>query len=113
MGLAIYRQIGIILIVQDLTGTIQIFFDNCSSLNQKGKVIIQGDLNAHTNTSDLIMPDAFDEILGVTHNPALPIRNTQDKKIPDRRDKELIDFCKSHEHQKWKKNREFFRPKHM
>ena len=40
------------------------FFDNCSSLDQRGKVLIQGDLNAHINTlSDMIISDEFDEIL--------------------------------------------------
>ena len=74
------------------------FFDNCSSLDQRGKVLIQGDLNAHINTlSDMIIPDEFDEILGITHNPALPIRNSQDRKVADGRGKEVIDFCKSHE----------------
>ena len=73
-------------------------FYNCFSLDQRGKVLIQGDLNAHTNTlSDMIIPDEFDEHLGITHNPALPMRNSQDKKNADTRGKELVDFCKTHE----------------
>ena len=40
------------------------------------------------------MPDGFDEIPGITHNPALSIRKRI--KTADRRGKELIDFCKSH-----------------
>jgi hypothetical protein len=63
-----------------------IFFKNVALFNQKGKVLIQGDLNAHTNTeSDTIIPDKFDELLGVKHNPALPTRNSQDKKGIDER----------------------------
>ena len=75
-----------------------IFFKNCALFNQKGKVLIQGDLNAHTNTeSDTIKPDKFDELLGIKHNPTLPERNSQDKKSIDDRGKELLEFCKSND----------------
>ena len=57
----------------------------------KGKVILQGDLNAHTNNkSDTIIPDKFDKEIGLDLSSA-PQRNSEDSGVTNLRGK---NFCK-------------------
>ena len=64
-------------------------------LPKKGKIIIQGDLNAHTNTgSDTIRPDKFDNI-PIPNLGNIPERNSEDKLPSDHRGKELLELCKA------------------
>ena len=58
---------------------------------KKGYVILQGDLNARTNTNrDFILPDKSDENTEL----GLPIRNSVDKVKMDNRGNEILEICK-------------------
>ena len=67
------------------------------SFQKKGRIILQGDLNAHVGTrEDTIVPDKFD--LGVEEGEiaTLPPRNSEDRSLINARGEELIELCKSH-----------------
>ena len=69
--------------------------------NDKGDILIQGDLNGRTGQKeDFIQPDEFlDELFdGVSTQSSyiLPPRNSEDSKT-NARGEELLDFCKSNE----------------
>ena len=58
---------------------------------KKGYVIIQGDLNARTNTNrDFILPDKSDQNTEL----GLPIRNSVDTVKSDNRGNEILEICK-------------------
>ena len=64
-------------------------------LQEKGEVIIIGDLNARTgNLVDTISPDKSDELFELSFDAPPPQRNSRDIEI-DQRGKDLIDLCKS------------------
>ena len=64
-------------------------------LQDKGMVIIQGDLNARTGgLEDAVTPDKSDEIFEINFRQPPPNRNSQDDKL-DPRGQELLDMCKS------------------
>ena len=61
----------------------------------KGRVLIQGDLNARINTeNDTIEPDKYDERLGISFTD-IPCRNSQDHGEVNVRGVELLNLCKS------------------
>ena len=65
------------------------------SLQEKGEVIIIGDLNARTgNLVDTISSDKSDELFELSFDPPPPPRNSRDNEN-DQRGKDLIDLCKS------------------
>ena len=69
--------------------------ESVGSMQEKGEVIIQGDLNARTgNIEDTILPDKSDEIFEIEIDDPPPKRNSQDHKV-DPRGQELLDMCKS------------------
>ena len=65
------------------------------NLQDKGMVIIQGDLNARTGgLEDTVAPDKSDEMFEINFDKPPPKRNSQDDKV-DPRGQELLDMCKS------------------
>ena len=65
------------------------------SFQKKGRVLIQGDLNARINTeNDTIEPDKYDEKLGISFTH-IPSRNSQDHGEVNVRGAELLNLCKS------------------
>ena len=61
----------------------------------KGNIILQGDLNAHTNNKDdIIITDEFDRDFGV-EIPAVQHRNSEDSSKTDRRGVEFLELCKA------------------
>ena len=69
--------------------------EDIAELQEKGMVIIQGDLNARTGgLEDTVAPDKSDEIFEINFDKPPPKRNSQDEKV-DSRGQELLDMCKS------------------
>ena len=69
--------------------------ENIIYLNNKGSVIIIGDLNAKIGTlDDTITPDKFDEGFDITIGKPPPRRNSQDNAV-NARGNEMLDMCKS------------------
>ena len=65
------------------------------SFQQKGHVIINGDLNAWTGVAcDIIKSDKFDDKFHVTNREVPPAGNSKHK-IANKRGTELLDMCKS------------------
>ena len=63
----------------------------------KGKVIIQGDLNAHTgNKEDIIQPNKFHQNNEIDDNFELSHRNSEDTSQTNIRGEELLELCKAH-----------------
>ena len=61
----------------------------------KGNIILQGDLNAHTNNKDdIIITDEFDRDFGI-EIPIAQHRNSEDSSKTDRRGEEFLELCKS------------------
>ena len=61
----------------------------------KGNIILQGDLNAHTNNKDdVIITDEFDGDFGI-EIPAAQHRNSEDSSKTDRRGEEFLELCKA------------------
>ena len=75
--------------------SLECFFKEAKSLNKKGEVIMQGDINARTgNEPDFISKDKFDDLFGIENNEINPPRNSEDRKVCDRGTL-LLDLCKS------------------
>ena len=69
--------------------------ENIISLQRKGEVMINGDLNAKTGTlDDTISPDKSDEVFDITVGQPPQKRNSQDSAV-NPRGKEMLDMCKS------------------
>ena len=69
-------------------------FEEILFFQKKGRIILQGDFNAHTNMdSDTIAPDKFDNTSIPNNN--IPQRNSEDKIPSDHRGKELLELCKA------------------
>ena len=65
------------------------------NFQQKGDVMIMGDLNAKTgNLDDTISPDKSDELFDLIINEPPPKRNSQDNAI-NSRGNDLLDMCRS------------------
>ena len=65
--------------------------------NEKGQVIIQGDLNARIGqNNDFISDDKYDESFGIKNSDSQIIRNSEDPKS-NKRGRELLDFCKTND----------------
>ena len=63
---------------------------------RKGKIILQGDVNARTGTDkDLIQPDKFEQESEEGEYLELPPRNCEDKGHIDIRGEELLELCRS------------------
>ena len=76
-------------------GSLETFFKEAKSLNEKGRVIMQGDFNARTACQpDYIKQDKMDDLFQIS-NVFQPLsRNSEDTKTCPR-GVELLDFCKS------------------
>ena len=62
----------------------------------KGIIILQGDINAHTNNKpDIIEVGKIDQTLDIEHHHILPSRNSEDHSKTDKGD-ELLELCKCH-----------------
>ena len=69
--------------------------EEISRFQDKGHVIINGDLNAWTgNINDTIPPDKSDENFHIINNDIPPNRNSMHKNV-NKRGLELLDMCKS------------------
>ena len=52
--------------------------DEILHFQEKGKIILQGDLNAHTGSKeDMIQPNKFDQDVEMNENFELPSRNSE------------------------------------
>ena len=78
--------------------SLEVFFNEIRKFKEKGTVIAQGDINAHTSTlPDYLESDKTDEEMGIK-NYAKPLsRNSEDKKPPNERGKHFVDLCKAYD----------------
>ena len=73
-------------------------FDEVISFKKKGRVLIQGDLNARTGTeSDFIERDKFDDEFGIIIENTPPARNSRDQGKLSERGKNLLSLCKAND----------------
>ena len=80
---------------EDVSKTFEKLGEEIGLFQRKGNIILQGDLNAHTNNKDdIITVDKFDQETG-GHHLTLPHRNSIDTSKTDRRGKELLELCKA------------------
>ena len=71
-------------------------YEEILDFKRKGHIIIQGDLNARTNTErDFILPDIFENENHLLSTIELPNRNSQDNVKTDNRGNEILEVCKS------------------
>ena len=71
--------------------------DEILHFQQKGKIILQGDLNAHTGEkADIIQPDKFEQDAEVGENYEMPSRNSEDRSKTNERGEQLIELCRAH-----------------
>ena len=69
--------------------------EDVCKLQEKGVVIVQGDLNARTGgLEDTVAPDKSDEMFEIEFDKPPPNRNSRDDKV-DHRGQELLEMCKS------------------
>ena len=69
--------------------------ENILCLQNKGRVMIMGDLNARTgNLDDTITPDKSDDQFDISINEPPPKRNSQDS-VTNPRGLEMLEMCKS------------------
>ena len=69
--------------------------ENIMYLENKGEIIINGDLNAKTgNLNDTIAPDKSDENFDISFGKPPPNRNSQDSSV-NARGTDMLDMCKS------------------
>ena len=74
----------------------QVFEEEVLRFNRQGKVLIQGDLNARTNSeNDFIPPETFELSPDPIDRSELPNRNSLDKGKTDSRGTAILDICKS------------------
>ena len=81
---------------ESVQGKYQKLSENISAFQEKGLVILQGDFNAHTNTSpDFIANDKNSTEYGSDMNISVQQRNSEDKSKIDIRGEELLQLCRS------------------
>ena len=81
----------------NISKKIQTLSEDIIHFQRKGKIILQGDINARTGTGeDSIQPDKFEQEPEEGENLELPPRNSEDKGHIDIRGEELLELCRSH-----------------
>ena len=71
--------------------------DEILQYQEKGNIIIQGDLNARTGVKeDLVQPNKFDQETEIGDNFEIPPRNSEDSSTSNIRGDELLQLYKAH-----------------
>ena len=94
LGTVYYSPIGK---KENISNKFQTLSDEILFFQGKGRVILQGDFNAHTGTKeDTINADKFDQDAELGENFTLPSRNSEDSSPTNIRGEEMLELCKSH-----------------
>ena len=82
---------------ESISNKFQTLSDEILFFQRKGRVILQGDFNAHTGTKeDTISADKFDQDAELRENFTLPSRNSEDNSPTNIRGEEMLELCKYH-----------------
>ena len=82
---------------ENISKKFQTLSDEILQFQEKGKIILQGDLNAHTGIKeDMIQPNKFDQDVEINENFELPSRNSEHTSSTNIRGDELLELCKAH-----------------
>ena len=82
---------------ENMSQKFQTLSDEILQFQEKGEIILQGDLNAHTGIKeDTIQSNKFDQDVEINESFELPSLNSEHTSSTNIRGEELLELCKAH-----------------